>query len=92
MIMSEAIAWLRYNGHHVARLANLGDKLAARVELAYRLLYGDQLNPTKQTEFLVVIHELIRRELTITERAVLENRYGYKLVEKEHGPRVSMVH
>jgi hypothetical protein len=88
MLIAEAVAWLRFNGHHVKRLAGLGDKLAQRCEDAYRKLHANQLDPALQNEFIVIMNELVRRDLTTTERAILEERFGHKLKEEEHGPRV----
>lgn len=91
MLIAEAVAWLRFNGHHVRRLAGLGDKLSKQCEEAYRKLHANPFDAAAQVEFITIMNDLVRRDLTETERVILEQRFGHKINEEEHGPRVFTV-
>ncbi len=79
MTFKEALEWQHLNAQEVVRLALLGDPLARRLTAAYRALYGDKFNPIKQDEWMAVVDDFIRRDLTLTERAVLQERFGHKI-------------
>jgi hypothetical protein len=72
------LEWQRVQSHKINRLAKLGDKLALRLIVAYRDLYADQLNPHKQNEWMLIADDFCRRDLTITTRTILADRYGHK--------------
>lgn len=78
MTFQETLEWQRVNSHHINRLANLGDALAAKLIAAYRDLYNNKLDPAKQTEWMRVCDEYARRDLTITERDELLEHFGHK--------------
>lgn len=81
MKLNECLEWQRCNAHHVDRLAKLGDREANKLISAYRALYDHQLDVNLQNEFMVCCNEFVKRDLTITERDVLANRYGHKVAE-----------
>ena len=79
--MPETLEWLRVNSSHIDRLAKLGDALALKLIWSYRELYADRLNPYKQSEFLKITDDYCRRDLTITSRAQLADKYGHKIIK-----------
>lgn len=79
MKFQEAMAWQRANARKVRRLADLGDELASRLIVAYYALYGEQLNPKLQSEWHKIVEDYVRRDLTIAERKVLQERFGHKI-------------
>lgn len=78
MTFGETQAWLRENGVHINRLAELGDALAVRLIAAYRALYAKQLDPYLQTEWMKICDDFVRRDLTMTTRTILQDRFGHK--------------
>ncbi len=78
MTFQETLEWQRCNAHHISRLAGLGDKLAHRLIDAYCALYANQLDPRLQAEWLRVADDYCRRDLTITTRTILQDRFGHK--------------
>jgi len=78
MTFQETMDWQRVQAHHISRLAKLGDKLAARLIVAYRELHADQLNPAKQTVWMQVCDDYCRRDLTNVTRVLLQDRFGHK--------------
>ena len=79
MTFQETMEWQRVNAHHISRLSGLGDKLAARLIVAYRELFRDQMNPVKQSEWMKVADDYARRDLIITERRLLQDRFAHKI-------------
>lgn len=79
MDFASTLMWQRENATHINRLAKLGDKLALRLIEAYRDLYGDKLNPYKQTEWLAVADDFARRELMLDTRRIIQDRFGAKI-------------
>ena len=79
MTFKETMFWQRENAPLINRLAKLGDKLAKRLMLAYQQAYDDKLNIDKQSEWMKVADDFCRRELTLTTRRILQDRYGHKI-------------
>ncbi len=79
MTLQEALEYQRTQSHHIKRLADLGDRLAMKLITAYRELYSDQLNPIKQNEWMKIIDDYCRRDLTIVTRTLLQDRLGHKV-------------
>lgn len=79
MTFGQTLEWQRVNSHHINRLAKEGDPLAKRLIEAYRVLYADQLNPVKQTEWMKICDDYCRRDLTNTTRRILQDRFGHKI-------------
>jgi hypothetical protein len=79
MTLSETMEWQRHNINGINRLALLGDKLALRLIEAYRDLHGDKLNLAKQTVWLEVCDDFARRDLMLSTRRIMQDRYGHKL-------------
>jgi len=79
MTFQETMDWQRVNSVHIKRLADLGDRLAMKLILAYRELFVDQLNLVKQNEWLKICDDFCRRDLTITTRTLLQEKYGHKI-------------
>lgn len=78
MTFFDTIQWQRVNSAHISRLAVLGDALAVKLVAAYRDLYDDKLNPHKQTEWMKICDDFCRRDLTLTTRVILQDRFGHK--------------
>lgn len=78
MNFHDTLEWQRVQADKISRLAKLGDKLAARLIVAYRELYADRLNPVKQAEWMKVCDDYCRRDLTIVTRVILQDRFGHK--------------
>lgn len=78
MTFQQTMQWQRTQSHHINRLAKLGDALAIKLITAYRALYADQLNPIKQNEWMKICDDYCRRDLTITTRVILQDRFGHK--------------
>jgi hypothetical protein len=81
MNLAECIEWQRVNAHHIDRLAHQGDREANKLISAYRELYRHQLDVKLQNEFVACCNEYVKRDLTITERDELANRFGHKVQE-----------
>lgn len=79
MSLDEAMLYLRYQGEAIGKLVKLGDAEARGVYDAYVALYGDRTNIEKQNELLVRVEAYIKRDLTLTERAELQHRFGHKV-------------
>lgn len=79
MTFRETQEWQYCNAPKINRLAKFGDKLAKRLITAYRVLYADRLNPFKQQEWMKICDDYCRRDLTITTRAQLAERFGHKI-------------
>ena len=79
MTFNETMGWQRVNAHHIKRLAALGDKLANRLIMAYEALYADRINPDKQSEWMKICDDYCRRDLTMTTRRLLQDRFGHKI-------------
>ena len=79
MDFMETMDWQRSNISQINRLANLGDALARRLIQAYRDLYRDQLNIYLQSEWMKVCDDFARRELMLSTRRILQDRYGHKI-------------
>lgn len=86
MTFQMTMEWQRCNSEKINRLAKLGDKLALRLVTAYQALYVDQLNPEKQSEWLKICDDYCRRDLTLTTRVILQDRFGHK--EPKHLKRM----
>lgn len=82
MTFNETLEWQRVQSDRIKRLAKFGDKLAKRLIDAYRILYADRLNPLKQQEWLKICDDYCRRDLTITTRALLAERFGHKIPQQ----------
>lgn len=78
MTFQMTLEWQRVQSHNISRLALLGDPLACRLVTAYRALYVDQTNPYLQSEWMKVCDDYCRRDLTITTRTILQDRFGHK--------------
>ena len=81
MTLQECIEWQRVNAHHIDRLAHQGDREANKLISVYRELYRHQLDVKLQNEFIVCCNEYAKRDLTITERDILADRFGHKVEE-----------
>lgn len=92
MTFQEAYTWMKWNHPAIMRLADMNDPLAKRVISCYRAWWNDQTNVQLQNEYLVVTHEMALRDLTQTERAELEQRYGHKLGEAPSGAKIVVPH
>ena len=79
MTFQETMLWQRTQAEKIQRLATLGDKLAARLIVAYRELYVDRTNPFKQAEWMAVADDYCRRDLTLVTRVLLQDRFGHKV-------------
>lgn len=79
MDFPSTLDWQRCNSEKISRLAMLGDPLANRLVAAYRALYADKLNPYLQSEWMAVCDDFCRRDLTLTTRKILQDRYGHKV-------------
>jgi hypothetical protein len=71
--------WQRVNARHIVRLAQEGDKLALRLIAADRARCAKPLDPHLITEWLKVADDYCRRDLTMTTRRILQDRYGHKI-------------
>ena len=78
MNVPETQAWQRENAWHINRLVKLGDRLAIRLVEAYRYLYDHQNDPVALQTWLEVCDDYCRRELTLTTRVILQDRFGHK--------------
>lgn len=78
MTFHETLSWQLTQWDKINRLADLGDALARRLVLAYHTLYAHQLDPKLQTEWMKVADDYCRRDLTITTRVILQDRFGHK--------------
>jgi hypothetical protein len=81
MTFPQCIHYLRGHGHYVGHLVKQGDKLAKTVYDAYMAHHGDKFNIVKQDHLMRVLNEYVGRDLHLTERSVLQNRFGYKIDE-----------
>lgn len=81
MTLQDCLEWQRCNAHHIDQLAARGDKEAKKLIFTYRTLYDHKLNVHLQDEFIHVCEEFIRRDLTLTERVELQNKFGHKVIE-----------
>jgi hypothetical protein len=82
MTFNETMEWQRIQSDKIKRLAKFGDKLAKRLIDSYRILYADRLNPLKQQEWMKICDDYCRRDLTITTRALLGERFGHKIPQQ----------
>jgi hypothetical protein len=82
MNFRETQEWQYVNASKINRLAKLGDSLAKRLIEAYRTLYTDKLNPYLQSEWLKICDDFCRRDLTISTRAQLAEKYGHKIPQQ----------
>jgi hypothetical protein len=78
MTLAMTIEWQFCNSAKINRLAKLGDPLANRLITAYRALYASQLDPYLQSEWMKVCDDFCRRDLTLTTRTILQDRFGHK--------------
>lgn len=81
MSLNDCLEWQRCNAHHINRLALRGDREANKLISVYRALYDHRTDVKLQNEFIVCCTEFIKRDLTITERADLANKFGHKVRE-----------
>lgn len=81
MTLQDCLEWQRCNAHHIDHLAKNGDREAKKLIFTYRALYDHRTDVKLQNEFIHVVEEFIKRDLTITEREVLANRFGHKVIE-----------
>lgn len=79
MTLHEVLDYLRARGHEVGLMANRGDPDAIKFRDVYYALHRDQLNIQLQNELLVVAESYIGANLTMTERTVKNQRYGYEI-------------
>lgn len=79
MNLQQCLEWQRCNAHHINQLAQRGDHEAHKLISAYRALYDHQLDVHLQNEFVRHCVEYIKRDLTLTDRTELQNRYEYKV-------------
>jgi hypothetical protein len=86
MTLAMTIEWQFCNAAKINRLAKLGDPLAIRLITAYRALYESQLDPYLQSEWMKICDDFCRRDLTITTRKILADRFGHK--EPKHLKRM----
>lgn len=77
--MQETMEWQRVNSAAINRLAKLGDRLAMRLIQAYRDLYDDKFNPLKQETWMQVCEDYAKRELFVSTRRILQDRWGHKI-------------
>lgn len=75
----ETREWQAVNARHIARLAGEGDKLAIRLIAADRARCAAPLDPALLTDWLKVADDYCRRDLTITTRRILQDRFGHKI-------------
>lgn len=78
MTFQMTLEWQRVQSANINRLAKLGDELALRLIAAYRAAHADQLNPYLQSEWMKVCDDYCRRDLTLTTRKILQDRFGHK--------------
>jgi hypothetical protein len=78
MTFQETLMWQATQWDKINRLADLGDALARRLVVAYHELHADRFNPVKQTEWVKIADDFCRRDLTITTRTILQDRFGHK--------------
>lgn len=76
MNIEDAISWVRWNAPSVGRLCRLGEKEALRLRFAWEACYRNPTDPALQNELLVIVQDYIRRQLTLAERVVLDDRFG----------------
>lgn len=72
-------AYLRVHAQQIRRIGDMGDKDAILFEAAYRAWWGSPLDPRLQLELIHVWEQFVVRDLTETERVILQNRFGYKV-------------
>lgn len=82
MNINQCLEWQRCNAHHIDQLAQRGDREANKLISAYRALYDHRTDVKLQNEFIRCCEEYIKRDLTITDRKELQNRYEYKVSTK----------
>lgn len=82
MTLAECLEWQRLNAHHIDHLATNGDAEAKKLVFTYRTLYDHRTDLKLQNEFIRCCEEYIKRDLTITDRKELQNRYEYKVSTK----------
>ncbi len=82
MTFQETMAWQRIQSEKIKRLAKFGDKLAKRLITAYTVLYADRTNLFKQREWMKICDDYCRRDLTITTRKQLAERFGHKIPQQ----------
>lgn len=78
MTFQMTLEWQRVQSENINRLALLGDALAIRLVEAYRALYANKTDPYLQSEWMKVCDDYCRRDLTITTRTILQDRFGHK--------------
>lgn len=83
MTLQECLEWQRLNCLHIDRLAKNGDREAKKLIFTYQTLYDHRTDVKLQNEFIRCCEEFIRRDLTVTERADLQNKFGHKLADSE---------
>jgi len=79
MTYEETKWWLIENGPAIGRLAKQGDKLALRLIQAHYDHIRNKLDPRLQDDLVKVADDYCRRDLTITTRVILQNRYGHRI-------------
>ncbi len=79
MNFQQTMEWQRINAGHINRLAKLGDALAVRLIVAFKASYANQLDVYLQNEWMKVADDFCRRDLTITTRRILQDRFGVKI-------------
>lgn len=79
MTYQETRLWLIDQGPNIGRLAKEGDKLALRLVQAHIDHIGDKLNPVLQDDLVKVADDYCRRDLTITTRRILQDRFGHRI-------------
>lgn len=78
MTFQETLAWQATQWDKINRLADRGDKLARKLVVAYHNLRASQLDPTLQTEWMLIADDYCRRDLTLATRVILQDRFGHK--------------
>lgn len=78
MTYQETKMYVIEQGPKIGYLAKQGDKLALRLVKAHWDHIHDKLNPKLQTDFMKVADDYMRRDLTLTTRVILQNRFGHK--------------
>lgn len=77
--LNMARAYTRDFGLQIRRIGQMGDKEALLYEIAYRAWWEQPNNIKLQLELIHVWEQFVIRDLDVLERAILQNRFGYKV-------------
>lgn len=79
---------LRLYGPDIGKLAQRGDKLAAKLMATYRYAYDHPSDANANRSLRACLNDYLQRDLMDRERAALGAQFGHQLDEPESGPRI----